>query len=163
MLLLPEKFARQGGVVFGKKLSEYIEFDRWILILIAVVFAIRLGMSLAGTPFNTTKWVSINIVLLLGLVYSSVAVHTSGFGSYKQLFGLLLVQWVPAHLLIASAIVLGILTGVDNAYTLPEVTGGQDGKFWLHVVAHLIVGFVLAAIAWLIGSVILFVTKKTAS
>jgi len=147
--------------VFGKKLSEYIQFDRWILILIAVVFAIRLGMSLAGTSFTLTRWVSINIVLLLGLVYCSVAVHSSGFGSYKQLFGLLLVQWVPAHLLIASAIVLGIITGVDNAYTLTEVSGGGDGKTWLHVFAHTIVGFIRAAIAWLIGSVILFVTKKT--
>jgi len=147
--------------VFGKKLSEYIQFDRWILILIVVVFAIRLGMSLAGTSFTLTRWVSINIVLLLGLVYCSVAVHSSGFGSYKQLFGLLLVQWVPAHLLIASAIVLGIITGVDNAYTLPEVFGGSDGKNWFHVFAHTIGGFILSAIAWLIGSVILFVTKKT--
>lgn len=148
--------------MFGKKLSEYIEFDRWILILIAVVFAIRLAMSLAGTSFTVTKWVSINIVLLLGLVYSAIAVHTSGFGSYKQLYGLLLVQWVPAHLLIVSAIVLAIMTGVDNAYTVPEVFGDADGKNWFHVFAHTIGGFILATLAWLIGSVILFVTKKTA-
>lgn len=146
--------------MFGKKLPEFIQFEKWILILIAVVFAIRLGLSLAGTSFMLTRWISINIVLLAALVYCSIAVHTTGFGSYKQLFGLLLVQWVLAHLLIAAAIVLGILTGVDNAFTAPEVSGGNDGKFWLHAVAHAIGGFIFTVFAWLIGSVILFVTRR---
>jgi hypothetical protein len=99
-------------------------------------------------------------VLLVGIVYCSIAVHTTGFGSYRQLFGLLLVQSVVAHTLIASAIVLGIITGVDNAFTIPEVSGGGDGKFWFHVVAHAMAGFILAVFAWLLGAVILFVTKR---
>jgi hypothetical protein len=149
-----------GKQVFGKKLSDYIRFDLWILILIAIVFAIRLGISLAGTPFATTKWVSINIVLLVGLLYCSVAVHTTGFGSYKQLFGLLLVQNLFAHLLIASGIILGIATGTANAFTASEVSGGQDGATWLHVLAHGIAGPLAALVAWLVGSAVLFVTKK---
>ena len=64
--------------VFGKKLSEYIQFEKWILLLIAIVFVIRLGLSLAGTSFTLTRWVSINIVLLLGLVYASIAVQSIG-------------------------------------------------------------------------------------
>jgi hypothetical protein len=146
--------------VFGKKLSEYIQFEKWILILIAVVFAIRFGLSLAGTSFTVTRWVSINIVLLVGLVYYSIKVHTSGFGSYKQLLGLLLVQWVLAEMLVALAIAVGIITGVDNAFTAPEVSGGGDGKFWGHVLAHAVGGFIFAVVVWLIGSPILFVTKR---
>jgi steroid 5-alpha reductase family enzyme len=146
--------------VFGKKLSDYIRFENWILILIAVVWAIRLGVSLAGTSFTTTRWVSINIVLLVGLIYCSVAVHTTGFGSYKQLFGLLLIQTVLAHFLIATGIIVGIVTGATNAYTTPEVFGGQNGASWFHVMAHVIVGPILSLISWLIGSAILFVTKK---
>jgi len=148
------------AALFGKKLSEYIQFEGWILILIAVVFVIRLGLSLAGTSFSLTRWVSINIVLLVGLIYCSISVHTTRFGGYKQLFGLLLVQTVLAHILIASAIVLGIVTGTTNAYTTPEVSGGGNGASWLHAVAHLIVGFVLPVFGWLIGSGILFATKK---
>jgi len=34
--------------MFGKKLGEYVRFERWILILIVVAFALRLGLSLAG-------------------------------------------------------------------------------------------------------------------
>jgi hypothetical protein len=146
--------------MFGKKLSEYIHFEGWLLILIAVVWAVRLGMSLAGTSFDITKWVSINIVLLVGLLYCSIGVQTSGFGSYKQLLGLLFLQTLVAHILIAAGIVLGILTGTGNAYTAPEVFGGSDGKTWLHVLAHLLAALILPLIAWLIGSVILFATKR---
>ena len=146
--------------MFGKKLSEYIQFVNWILILVAVVFVIRLGLSLAGTSFTTTRWVSINVVLLLGLIYCSVAVHTSGFGSYKQLFGLLLVQNVFAHSLIALGIIIGIVMGRENAFTGPEVSGGGNGATWFHAVIHPIAGFLVAGFAWLVGSVILFVTKR---
>jgi hypothetical protein len=147
--------------VFGKKFSEYVQFEWWILTLIAVVWAIRLGLSLAGTTFEVDRWISINIVLLLGLIYCSIAVHLRRFGSYKQLFGLLLVQTVFAHILIACGIVLGIITGTDNIFTIPEVSGGGDGKSWGHVAAHAIAGFVLPVITWLIGSALLFVTKKS--
>jgi hypothetical protein len=146
--------------MFGKKLSEYIHFEGWLLILIAVVWAVRLGLSLTGTSFDITKWVSINIVLLVGLLYCSIGVQTSGFGSYKQLLGLLFLQILVAHLLIAAAIMLGVVTGVGNAYTAPEVFGGNDGKTWFHVLAHLLAAFILPLIAWLIGSVILLVTKR---
>jgi hypothetical protein len=146
--------------MFGKKLSEYIRFEGWLLILIAVVWAVRLGISLAGTSFSVTKWVSINIVLLVGLLYCSIGVQTSGFGSYKQLLGLLFLQTLVAHILIAAGIILGILTGTGNAYTAPEVFGGNDGKTWFHVLAHVLAAFVLPLIAWLIGAVILSVTKR---
>lgn len=147
----------------GKKLTDYIRFERWILILIAVMWAIRLAVSLTGTSFTVTRWFSINIVLLIGLVYCSIAVHTSGFGSFKQLLGLLYVQVAFAHILIAAGITLGILTGKNNAYTTPEVFGGNDGKTLLHVAAHLAAAAILPLIVWLVGSVILFVTKKVSS
>ena len=38
--------------MFGKKGEEYVRFERWILILIVMVFALRLGLSLAGVPNN---------------------------------------------------------------------------------------------------------------
>jgi hypothetical protein len=146
--------------VFGKKFSDYIRFDLWILILIAIVWAIRLGVSVTGTPFATTRWVSINIVLLLGLIYCSVTVHTTGFGSYKQLFGLLLVLNVFAHILIATGIIIGMVTGTTNAFTTPEVSGGTNGATWFHALLHVIVSPIAALMAWLVGSVILAVTKK---
>ena len=146
--------------MFGKKFSEYIQFERWILILVAAAFVIRLALPFAGTSIASTRWVSINIVLLIGLIYCSIAVYTRGFGGYKQLFGLLLIQNVFAHMLIAFGIALGILTGTDNIYTAPEFFGGSSGRNWLHVLAHTVAAFVVPLFAWLVGSVILFVTKR---
>ena len=74
--------------MFGKTGAEYARFERWILILIVLVFALRLGMSLSGVPNVVTKWVSINLVLLVGLVYCGVAVHTARFGQSKLSFRL---------------------------------------------------------------------------
>ena len=146
--------------MFGKRLSEYFEFERWILILIAAAFVIRLAVSMGGAPFMVTRWISINLVLLAGLIYCSVAVHTSGFGSYKQLFGLLLVQNVVAHFLIALGIAIGIITGRENAFTVPEVSGGGNGATWFHAAIHPLAGSMASVFVWLFGSIILFVTKK---
>ena len=146
--------------MFGKKLAEYIQFERWILILVAAAFLIRFALPLAGASVASTRPVSINIVLLIGLIYCSIAVHTRQFGGYKQLFGLLLIQNAFAHMLIAFAIMLGILTGTDNIYTAPEFFGGNSGRNWLHVLAHAFAAFIVPVFAWLVGSVILFVTKR---
>jgi len=146
--------------MFGKKISEYVQFERWILILIVVVFALRLGLSLAGTSFSLAKWVSINLVRLVGLIYCSVAVHTTGFGSYKQLFGLLFLQNVLAHILIACGIILGVITATDNIFTIPEVSGGNNGRTVIHAVIHLVAAVIVPIFFWLVGSVILFATKK---
>jgi hypothetical protein len=146
--------------MFGKKFGEYVRFESWVLILVPVAFAARLLVGMTGTPVATTRWISINLVLLLGLIYCSVAVHTRGFGSYKQLFGLLLLQNAFAHLLIAGAIALAIVTMTSNIYTAPEFFGGSDGRNWGHVAAHFLAMVLVPAVMWLLGSVILFVTKK---
>jgi hypothetical protein len=149
--------------MFGKTVGQYLAFQKVILALIAVAFVVRLGLSLSGTPNETAKWISVTSVLLLGVVFYGVAVHTSGFGSYKQLYPLLLFQSLLGEGLVALAIVLAIFTGRDNIYTAPEYSGGGDGKNWTHVVAHLVVAAViLPLISWVIASLVLFVTKKAA-
>jgi hypothetical protein len=78
--------------MFGKSVGQYLSFQRWFLVAILAVFAVRLALSLSGTPNATTKWVSVTVMLLLGTLYYGVAAHTRGFGSYKQLYPLLLFQ-----------------------------------------------------------------------
>lgn len=146
--------------MFGKTFADYVRFQRWILILIVLVFAVRLATSLAGVPLAQGKWISINLVLLLGIVYCAIAVHIRGFGAYKQLLALLAIQVLFAHVLIASGIALAIVTGVDNIFTAPEFFGGADGKTWGHALLHLLAWSVLALFAWLIGSPILLATRK---
>ncbi|HYV04287.1 MAG TPA: hypothetical protein VFB82_06870 [Blastocatellia bacterium] len=151
-------------MIFGKPLSAYVAFAKVILLLIVVVGVARLALSLAGVENATVKWLSISIVSLIGLVYYSIRVHTSGFGSYKQLLALIVIQSVVAQTIIIAGIVIAILTGRDNIFSAPEYSGGGDGKTWLHAGAHLIFGVIVGSLlAWLIGSVILFITKKVVS
>jgi hypothetical protein len=149
--------------MFGKTVAQYLGFQKVVLALIVLVFLVRLALSLSGTPNATAKWFSVTVVLLLGVVYYGVAVHTRGFGSYKQLLPLLLFQSLLAEGLVALAVALAIFTGQDNIFTAPEYSGGGDGKNWMHVVAHLIVGsIVLPLVSWAIGSLVLLITKKVA-
>ena len=149
--------------IFGKPLSEYVNFQKVILGLILVVGLTRLALSLAGVSNSMTKWLSISVVTLIGLVYYSIRVHTTGFGSYKQLLPLHVIQNFVANLIIAAGIVIAIFTGQDNIFSAPEYSGGGDGKNWLHVAAHMVLGVgVGSLLGWLVGCVILWVVKKAA-
>jgi small basic protein len=147
--------------VFGKTLSQYLSFQKYILWLILVVGLARLGLSLAGVPNSATKWLSISVVALIGLVYYAIRVHTTGFGSYKQLLPLVFIQSVLSQAIVIVGIVIAIATHKDNVFSAPEFSGGVDGKTWTHAAAHLVVGVVIAPlVGWLIGSALMWVTKK---
>jgi hypothetical protein len=149
--------------MFGKTLSEYIEFQKGILGLILVVGVIRLALSLAGVSVGIAKWFSITGALLIGIVYYGIRVHTRGFGGYKHLLPLSVIQNLVAQVFIAAAIALAIFTGTDNIYSLPEYSGGSDGKNWTHAGAHLVLaGIAVSLFGWLLSSIIMFVTKRVA-
>ena len=149
--------------IFGKKLSEYCRFQQAILWVIGVVGLARLALSLAGVPNDITKWLSLTAATSLAVVYYGVRVHTSGFGSYKQLLPLIFNQNVLAQAIIAAGIIIAIVTGRDNVFTAPEYSPSADGKTWLHVGAHLLLGTTVGSLlSWLVGSIVMWVTKRVA-
>ena len=149
--------------IFGKSISEYVRFQKVILLLIVIVAVLRLALSLGGVPNSSVRWLSITAVIVVGAVYCTLKVHTTGFGTYKHLLPLLVIQGAVSQVLVAGAIVLAILTNKDNIFSAPEYSGGGDGKNWAHVGAHLLVGFVIAPLVfWLVGCLILLVLKKVA-
>ena len=147
--------------IFGKRLSEYVAFSKPFLVFILVVGIARLALSFGGVPSSMAKWISITAVAWIGVLYYSIRVHTSGFGSYKQLLPICVLMAVVAQAIIVPAIVMAIFTGTDNIYSLPEYSFGTDGKTWLHVGAHLGLGTTIGPlIGWLVGCLIMFATKK---
>jgi hypothetical protein len=149
--------------IFGRRLSEYVDFCKPFLVLIPIIGITRLALSLSGVPNSTAKWFSITALLWIGVVYYAIRVHTTGFGSYKQLLVVCAIQNLLAQVIIISGIVLAIVTGTSNIFSAPEYAFGGDGKTWLHVGAHLLIGTTLGSLVpWLIGSMILFVTQKLA-
>ena len=160
--------------MFGKSLSQYVAFQKPVLLLITAVFVLRLVLSMAGIPASGVKFVSVTGVLVLGALYYGWAVGQKGFGSFKQLYGLNLVQGVFSQTLIALAIVLAMMIGQDNIYTIPEFyppSAGNDplglppdGKNLGHAFAHIVVAGAIAIpiIGWLLGSVVHLATRKKA-
>lgn len=160
--------------MFGKSLSDYIAFQKPVLILIAAVWALRLALSMAGVPVSGAKFVSVTAVVLLGALYYGWAVGQKRFGSFKQLYGLCLVQGVFSQTLVALAIVLAIVLGQDNIYTIPEFyppsSGNMpipmplDGKSFSHAIAHIVVAgaILFPIVGWLLGSVVHLATRKKA-
>ena len=155
--------------MFGKPLGEYLSFQKAVLILIALVWAVRLGLSLAGVPDAAGKYVSITAVLVATAFYYPWSLHQSGFGSFKQLYALSLIQGVYSQTLVALTIVLAIVTGHHNIFTVPEFyppsSGGGammpvDGKNFGHAHIFFAGGILLPLVVWLVGSVELFVLRK---
>lgn len=147
--------------IFGKSVSQYVRFLGPILGFILVVGMARLLLSLAGVSVAGVKYFSLTGAWLVGLVFCSITVHTKGFGSYKQLLGSVGVQTLVAQAFTAAVVVLAIVTGHDNIYSIPEFSGNVDGKTWGHAGAHLAIAAPILTLAgWLIGSAILFITKK---
>ena len=110
--------------MFGKTVTQYLGFQKVVLALIVLAFLVRLALSMAGTPNSVARWISVTVVLLAGVVYYGVAVHTSGFGSYKQLYPLLLFQSLLGEGLVALAVVLAIFTGSQTTSTPRPSTAG---------------------------------------
>jgi hypothetical protein len=147
--------------MFGKRISEYLAFQKLFLALIAAVGLLRLGLSLAGVPDSAVKWLSMNVVAWAGIFYYGVAVHTKGFGSYKQILPLVLFQTILQQLIAVLGILLAI-AGLPNIFAAPEYSFGAQNQ-WLHVLAHLTIGMIVPPIiGWGIGSLVMLITKKVA-
>jgi hypothetical protein len=149
--------------ILGRHLSDYVAFSKVFLGVILVVGIVRFALSLGGVPNSAAKWLSITAVVWIGVVYSAIRVHTSGFGSYTQLLPIVVLQNAMAQAVAIVAIVIAIFTGTDNIYSTPEYAFGEDGKTWLHAGAHLLVGTTVGSfVYWLVGCLVMFVTKKLA-
>jgi hypothetical protein len=146
-------------MVFGKSLSDYVRFQRVILGLILVVGLARLLLSVAGTSNDVVKFVSMTVVAIVGVFYYGIRVHTSGFGSYKQLLPLLVLQAVLANSIAILGIVIAHFTLQPNIFTAPEF-GGLTRARW-HILGHLTFGNIIGPlISWLLASIVMWVTKR---
>ena len=132
--------------------------------MIFVAGIARLALSLAGVPNSTAKWFSMTALGLIGVVYYAIRVHTSGFGSFKQLLVICTLQNLVAQAIAIFGIVLAIVTGAGNIFSAPEFAFGRDGKTWTHAAAHLFAGTTLGSVLpWLFGCAILAATRKLAN
>ena len=151
--------------MFGKRLSQYLGFQKVWLVLIAAVGLARLGLSLAGLPDSAARFLSMTVVGWAAVLYYGVAVHTRGFGSYKQLLPLMIFQVVLVQAIAVAGIVLAIAS-FPNIYAAPEYSGppfARSPNQWNHALAHLTIGIAAPVLlGWGVGSLVLLIAKRVA-
>ena len=151
--------------MFGKRLSQYLRFQKVWLALITAVGLARLGLSLAGLPDGTVTFLSMTVVGWAAVLYYGVAVHTRGFGSYKQLLPLMIFQVVLVQAIAVAGILLAI-AGFPNIYAAPEYSGppfARSPNQWNHALAHLTIGIAAPVLlGWGVGSLVLLIAKRVA-
>jgi hypothetical protein len=146
--------------IFGKTVGDYLRFGVGVVALVVVVGVARLALDLGGVPVSSVRFVSVTTTALLGVVYLGARTHTSGFGSYRQLLPLMVITLGSASWVSGAAVVLAIATGTDNIYSIPEYSGGQDGKTFFHAFAHFFIApFVAGLVAWGLASIVMLLTK----
>jgi len=147
--------------VFHKTLSEYFAFQRAIMVLILAVGLARLLLSLAGVSDSVVKWFSLTALAIIGIVYCAIQVPRTGFGGYKHLLPLYVMQAGTGNLIIAGGIALSAITGKENIFSRPEYSGPMASNQWLHAAGHIADGFIVAPlIGWLIGAIIMYLVLK---
>ncbi len=160
--------------MFGKPLAYYVRLQAYALIAILAVFLIRLIMSPLGIPDSAGKILSLTLIQLLALPYYALLAKREGLG-FRHLYAMGLIQSLFSQTLVALAIALGIFTGQDNIYTIPEFypaatqgPGGPfpvDGKNWMHAGAHIVFAglLVLPIIFWAMSSISFAIARRVKS
>lgn len=144
--------------VMGKTLSEYVRFQRWVLVVILLVAVGRLALSLAGAPGGVVRPLSVTAFLLAGALFYGVRVATTGFGGYRHLLPLLVIQHTVGYAVVIFGILLAALTGVDNVYTAPEYSKAPN--YWPHAAGHAL-GIVVVSLAlWPVSALVMWATRK---
>jgi hypothetical protein len=148
--------------VFGKSLSEYVRFQKPILIAILVVGLARLILSLAGVPNGTVRWLSMTVVSLMGVLYYGIQVPKTGFGSYRHLLPLAVIQSALANGIAIVGILIALATGQQNIFTAPDFSPGE-GRDAFHLFGHVAFGIGIGSIlSWGISSLVMLITRKLA-
>ena len=146
--------------MFGKRLSEYVGFEWALLLIVALVGLARLILSIAELPDSVVRWLSMNAVVWAGTIYCGIAVHRRGFGSYKQLLPLELLQVVVFQAIAVLGILLAI-AGVPNIFAAPEYSPIHSQ--WLHALTHATLGVAVSSLLlWGAASLVLLITRAVA-
>src|SRR5262245_29496772 len=151
-------------IIFGKRLSDYAVFSKVFLVIVPAIGIARLALSLGGVPNSTARWLSMTVALWISVIYYSIRVHATGFGSYKQLLPVLAMLNFAGQTISITGIAIAIFSGNNNVFSSPEFAFGSDGKTWTHLLAHVFIGTIVGTLLpWLIGSGILALTRKASA
>jgi hypothetical protein len=145
--------------IFGKPYSEYVRYQWPFLVGAAVIGLARLGLSLAGQPNDITKFLSMTVLLFIGIFYYALTVRRRGFGTYRHMLPMVFNQLMVAHIIAVIGIVLSA-NGYPNVFDAPEFRGPVEDPNAVtpiqHILGHLLFGSWMGAlVGWLVGCLVM--------
>jgi hypothetical protein len=103
-----------------------------------VVWLLRLLLAAAGASLSVSRVFSVTTASAVAVFLAVLLIHFHGFGGYTNVVttSLLLNAW--SQILIVIAILVAVVTGTENIYTLPEFSvPGDDPLHLRHIFGHL--------------------------
>jgi len=144
--------------VFNKPLSEYWQFTKTGIYLLALVSVIRFLMKpVLNIPYaQGTHFTSVTILLLVLMVVYAFRANAAGYG-YRDLLGIAFTLAMSTAALIILGILIDAFGGIDTYYT--DLEHGGNLNPLLHIGGHLIGGVVSSLVLWGVGSLVYFLAN----
>jgi hypothetical protein len=143
----------------GHGLGDHIRLLGPLLVLVAAVWALRIVLYAAGAPPFVLHIVSVSLASAACTLLVGIMVHSRRFGSYTNVVAAVFLLSCWQQLLISAAILFTALTGLQNVYSAPEFSFGQN--LWGHIAGHLTFGIgsgtILGAV---MGCAVLWMLRK---
>jgi len=137
--------------VSGHGIRDHLLFLSPLLGLLAIVWMLRMGMSVCGPPLWCLRIVSVTGATAGSVLLAALLIHFRRFGGYANVVvsSFLLNLW--AQLLIVGAIVFAVMTGIENIYTAPAFSlpwlQGSDPAHLRHIYGQLTFGVGLGTLS----------------
>ena len=106
--------------------------------LIAAVWALRWIADIASAPPALVRGISVSVAGAVAVLVAVILIHFKRFGGYTSVVvsAFLLILW--EEILIVSAIIFTMVTGIEDIYTAPEFSYGNSQLH--HIASHLTYG-----------------------
>jgi hypothetical protein len=144
----------------GHSLREYLHLTFPAFGLILAVWMLRLVLAAAGAPLNIVRLFSVSVASAVAMVLAVLLLHLHHAGGYLGAFVCSYVLGIWAQLLLVSAIIFTIVSGIPTIYSAPEFTPPAWSQ-WRHVLSHLFFGFVVGAVfSFVLSALLLWMFRR---
>jgi hypothetical protein len=140
-------------------LGEHLKLLAPLFGLIAAVWALRWILDVASAPPALVRALSVSVSGAVAVLVAVALIHFKRFGGYTSVVvsAFLLILW--EQLLIVGAIVVTMVSGKENIYTIPEFDPGATHLY--HITGHITYGLGFEGIiASAMGCALLWVLRR---
>lgn len=128
-------------------------------LLIVACWLGRLLFAAGGLPRFFVYVTSLSVAAPLAIILTTVLLHARGQSSYRRVFLSAFLLVGCAQLLIITAIVFALQTGIDNVYTAPAFSIPNDPQHVAHLWGHLVAIPFGTVVGGGIGSLVLWLLR----